>query len=201
MGVWKSGPTATKTANLNKLHKHIQCLLWISISNRVPTADFTGKKTAPNQSSVPRYSSRLAARRMAAEINRQRAFDARLRLVEDQEASRLGDVGSAGPWELDANRNTNKIELPPWRIHDLRRTCATGMAEIGIAPHVVEACLNHVSGAKAGVAGTYDRAAYATEKRIAFDPWAAHIVSLTSALSTQESPKKSFSTQSEVKPT
>ena len=38
------------------------------------------------------------------------------------------------------------------------------MAEIGIAPHIVEACLNHVSGAKAGVAGTYNRAAYAAGK-------------------------------------
>src|SRR5262249_5207087 len=42
---------------------------------------------------------------------------------------------------------------PAWVIHDLRRTAATGMAEVGVAPHVGEACLNHVSGAKAGVAG------------------------------------------------
>ncbi|WP_377828814.1 tyrosine-type recombinase/integrase [Bradyrhizobium lupini] len=80
----------------------------------------------------------------------------------------------------DANRNSDEVKLPPWRLHDLRRTCATGMAEIGIAPHIVEACLNHVSGAKAGVAGTYNRAAYASEKKIALDRWAAHILGLTS---------------------
>lgn len=66
----------------------------------------------------------------------------------------------------------------PWVLHDLRRTAATGMAELGIAPHIVEAVLNHVSGAKAGVAGTYNRAAYAPEKKAALERWAAHIMSL-----------------------
>ncbi|RCL04002.1 MAG: hypothetical protein JSC189_000039 [Candidatus Tokpelaia sp. JSC189] len=44
-----------------------------------------------------------------------------------------------------------------WRLHDIRRTVATGMASLGIAPHVVEAVLNHVSGAMAGVAGVYNQ--------------------------------------------
>jgi hypothetical protein len=39
-------------------------------------------------------------------------------------------------------------------------------------PHVVEACVNHVSGHKAGVAGIYNRAVYATEKREAVERWA-----------------------------
>ena len=50
------------------------------------------------------------------------------------------------------------------------------MAEIGIAPHIVEACLNHVSGAKAsGVAGVYNRALHAEEKKVALERWAAHV--------------------------
>lgn len=65
-----------------------------------------------------------------------------------------------------------------WRLHDLRRTCATGMAEIGILPHIVEACLNHISGAKAGVAGIYNRAAYTEEKKVALERWAVHVQSL-----------------------
>jgi integrase len=52
-------------------------------------------------------------------------------------------------------------EIAPWRIHDIRRTVATGMAEIGVQPHVVRAVLNHISGHKAGVAGIYNRATYA----------------------------------------
>jgi integrase len=70
------------------------------------------------------------------------------------------------------------MAIPPWRLHDLRRTAATGMAEIGIAPHIVEAALNHISGAKAGVAGTYNRAAYAPEKRAALERWASHVQGL-----------------------
>ena len=65
--------------------------------------------------------------------------------------------------------------IEPFILHDLRRTCATGMASIGIAPHIVEACLNHVSGAKAGVAGTYNVEQYAKEKKAAFQRWAEHI--------------------------
>jgi integrase len=70
-------------------------------------------------------------------------------------------------------------DVPHFRIHDLRRTAATQMAEIGIAPHIVEACLNHISGAKASVAGTYNRAAYAAEKKAALERWAAHLENLT----------------------
>jgi integrase len=68
----------------------------------------------------------------------------------------------------------------PWRLHDLRRTCATGMANLGVHPHVVGAALNHISGAKAGVAGTYNRAAYAKEKADALQRWAAHVEGLVS---------------------
>jgi hypothetical protein len=47
-------------------------------------------------------------------------------------------------------------------------------------PHIVEACVNHVSGAKAGVAGTYNRAEYLKERRSAFERLAAHIEHITS---------------------
>jgi integrase len=66
----------------------------------------------------------------------------------------------------------------PWRLHDIRRTVATGMADLGVQPHVIEAVLNHISGHKAGVAGVYNRATYAAEKRQALDMWAAHVDSL-----------------------
>jgi integrase len=66
----------------------------------------------------------------------------------------------------------------PWRLHDIRRTVATRMADLGVLPHVVEAVLNHVSGHRAGVAGVYNRARYASEKRQALDLWAAHLEQL-----------------------
>jgi integrase len=84
--------------------------------------------------------------------------------------------GKISGWARIKDRLDEAMGNPPhWVLHDLRRTAATGMAEIGIAPHIVEAALNHVSGAKAGVAGTYNRAAYAPEKRAALERWAAHI--------------------------
>jgi len=71
--------------------------------------------------------------------------------------------------------------LKPWTIHDLRRTCATEMAEsppdgLGIQPHVVEGVLNHASGHKGGVAGIYNRATYDKGKREALNLWAEHVM-------------------------
>jgi len=83
-------------------------------------------------------------------------------------------------------RIDKRMKTTPWRFHDLRRTCATGMAEIGVAPHVVEAVLNHVSGAKASVAGTYNRAAYAAEKKAALERWAAHVEGLVAGAKSAE---------------
>jgi hypothetical protein len=65
-----------------------------------------------------------------------------------------------------------------WTLHDLRRTAATKMADIGIQPHVIEAVLNHVSGHKAGVAGIYNRSAYQKEMKTALLRWADHIRAL-----------------------
>jgi integrase len=81
-------------------------------------------------------------------------------------------------WSKLKKRIDRRMDTAPWRLHDLRRTTATGMAELGIAPHIVEAVLNHVSGARAGVAGTYNRAAYAGEKKAALERWAAHVEGL-----------------------
>ncbi|GJE32286.1 hypothetical protein LDDCCGHA_2472 [Methylobacterium oxalidis] len=52
------------------------------------------------------------------------------------------------------------------------------MAGLGTQPHVIEAVLNHISGHRAGVAGIYNRATYAAEKRAALDAWAEHIKKL-----------------------
>ena len=79
-----------------------------------------------------------------------------------------------------AKQERRNVTIAPWRLHDLRRTAATGMAEIGIAPHIVEACLNHISGHKSGVAGVYNRATYATEKKVALEKWAGHVQRLVS---------------------
>jgi integrase len=62
-------------------------------------------------------------------------------------------------------------EANDWRLHDLRRTAASGMARAGVAPHVVEKVLNHLSGRISGVAAVYNRYFYDPEKRAALEEW------------------------------
>jgi integrase len=77
---------------------------------------------------------------------------------------------------LDGRLAAAGVALDPWTIHDLRRSAATGMADLGTQPHVVEAVLNHISGHKAGVAGIYNKAVYEKEKCAALGIWADHVV-------------------------
>jgi integrase len=74
--------------------------------------------------------------------------------------------------------------VAPWVHHDLRRTMATKMAEMNIAPHVIEACLNHVSGHKHGVHGVYNRSDYSAQKRHAFAAWAEHLLAIVEGRAT-----------------
>jgi len=67
-----------------------------------------------------------------------------------------------------------------WTWHDLRRTSASGMAGLGIAPHVVEAVLNHKSGSIKGVAAVYNRYSYSAEKRAALEAWSRYLDTLIS---------------------
>jgi hypothetical protein len=61
---------------------------------------------------------------------------------------------------------------------DLRRTCTTGMARLGIAPHVADRVLNHTSGTISGVAAVYNRFAYLPERKAALDAWSRFIEDL-----------------------
>jgi integrase len=65
--------------------------------------------------------------------------------------------------------------IPAWRIHDLRRTAATGMASLGYPPHVIERVLNHVSGVTSGLVGVYQHYQYRAERKAALLAWAEHV--------------------------
>lgn len=77
--------------------------------------------------------------------------------------------------EAVAERAQGAPELPlaPWRLHDLRRTAASGMAALGHPPHVIEAVLNHSSGARGGLVGVYQRYHHRPERKAALLNWAA----------------------------
>jgi integrase len=71
------------------------------------------------------------------------------------------------------------LAVTDWVHHDFRRTVVTRMAEeLNIAPHIIEAVVNHVSGHKAGVAGVYNRADYRVQTRQALTAWSEHLLAI-----------------------
>jgi integrase len=78
-----------------------------------------------------------------------------------------------------AKRELDQLsEVTGWRLHDLRRTCVSGMARLGVAPHVADKILNHQSGTISGVAAVYQRHQFLAERRAALDQWGAHVSQL-----------------------
>lgn len=93
-------------------------------------------------------------------------------------------AGGFSGWSNCKARLDKRLQpMPEWHLHDLRRTMSTVMNDrLGVAPHVVEACLNHISTAasgKASVAGVYNRAAYLRERTQALRLWGDHIAAVT----------------------
>ena len=62
-----------------------------------------------------------------------------------------------------------------WRLHDLRRTMVSGMARLGVAPHIADKILNHASGTISGVAAVYQRHEFMQEREDALNRWSAHV--------------------------
>ena len=65
-----------------------------------------------------------------------------------------------------------------WRLHDLRRCAASGLARLQTPPHVIEAVLNHRSGTISRIAAVYNRYNYLDEKREALEAWSRHVAGL-----------------------
>jgi integrase len=74
--------------------------------------------------------------------------------------------------------NVGSLILPggEWSAHDLRRTMATRMGDLGVAPHIIERCLNHI---QQGIVGVYQRQEYLGERQSAYETWGAQLDSLT----------------------
>jgi integrase len=86
-------------------------------------------------------------------------------------------------WDRAKTILDQRVGIAPWTLHDLRRTCATQLGELGIQPHHIEAILNHYSGHRAGVAGVYQRAKYEPEMRAALQRWADWLEQITAPTS------------------
>lgn len=89
------------------------------------------------------------------------------------------DNGPSGFSKVQARLRAAMVEalgsVPEWRLHDVRRTVATGMQRLGIRLEVTEAVLNHISGTRAGIAGVYQRHHFINEKRHALEAWASEL--------------------------
>jgi integrase len=72
--------------------------------------------------------------------------------------------------------------LAQFGFHDLRRSCASGMARLGVDLHVIERCLNHVSGSFGGIVGVYQKHKFEDGMRRAMDAWGAHVERLASGV-------------------
>ena len=105
---------------------------------------------------------------------------ARLAEVREQRCGLVfpGESGKAvfGGWSKSKAKLDKDSGVIGWRLHDLRRTMATGLQRLGVRLEVTEAVLNHVSGTRGGIVGIYQRHDWAAEKRTALDGWAAHVL-------------------------
>jgi integrase len=82
-----------------------------------------------------------------------------------------GQGGYSG-WSKSKAELDEACKVKEWTLHDIRRTVRTGLGKLGVAPHVAEAVVNHLP---ARLIRTYDRNAYAGEKKAALDAWASHL--------------------------
>jgi integrase len=79
-----------------------------------------------------------------------------------------------------AGRDPSKIIIPTFRLHDLRRSTASGLQRLGVRVEVIERCLNHLSGSFSGVTGIYQRDMLADEQAAAWARWSEHVAGLVS---------------------
>jgi len=94
--------------------------------------------------------------------------------------SRAGGGRAFSGFSRSKRRLAVAAEIEPFRLHDFRRTISTKLASFGVAPHVTERLLNHVSGILGGVAGVYNRFKYIDEMRDALTRWSDHVEALAS---------------------
>ena len=104
-------------------------------------------------------------------------------------ASRLGSyvfsISGVKPFQnfTIAKRALDELSgVTGWRLHDLRRTCVSGMAGLGVPPHVADKILNHQSGTISGVAAVYQRHHFLAERKLALERWGQYIETLVGEL-------------------
>jgi integrase len=90
-------------------------------------------------------------------------------------------LSGAHPFQ-DFGKGKRKLDtisgVTGWKLHDLRRTCVSGMAGLGVAPHVADKILNHQTGTISGVAAVYQRHQFLAERKEALEKWGEHVAQI-----------------------
>ena len=118
--------------------------------------------------------------------------------LSEQAMAVLKHAGQRGPCVLSllgtkpfqefsrAKRRLDELSgVTGWRLHDLRRTCVSGMARLGIAPHIADKILNHQSGTISGVAAVYQRHEFLSERKEALERWGSYVAQVVSPVSSE----------------
>jgi integrase len=175
VAIWKAAPASDYGAILKLLilsgcrRQEIGGLRWSEIDHDTRTIKIPAdrsKNHRPHEVAL----SELAWSLLPTQIDDDRAF------VFGRSDSANGFGGWAFCKEVLNEALGDAFE--PWTVHDIRRTVATRMADLGVFPHVVEAALNHQSGHKGGIAGIYNKSRYEREVRTALALWSDHVRAL-----------------------
>lgn len=103
------------------------------------------------------------------------------KVAKRDKAGPSGFSKALAQYRIEVDQALDRAPLPldaQWRLHDIRRTVATGLQRLGVRLEVTEAALNHVSGSRGGIAGVYQRYDWRAEKRAALDAWGGFVLAL-----------------------
>ncbi len=175
--VWKAaaadatpyGPIIRLLLLTGQRRDEVRGIRWSEVSADLTTWTIPGERTKNGQPSVVPLSAPAQAilRTQLAKVREQRRG-----LVFPGEGGKV----MFGNWSKSKTALDEAAGVTGWRVHDLRRTVATGLQRLGVRLEVTEAVLNHVSGSRGGIVGIYQRHDWKTEKRTALDGWAAHVL-------------------------
>jgi integrase len=101
------------------------------------------------------------------------------RIAESKRVFTTNGKTAVSGWSRAKSKLDELSGVSDWRIHDLRRTVATGLQKLGVNLQTIEAVLGHTSGSRSGLVGVYQRHSFDAEKRAALDTWGAHVQSIT----------------------
>jgi integrase len=163
---WPHGPAFQILILTGARREEIGQLRWSEIDNN--TIKLEGSRTKNGEPhNIP-----LSAEACAVLYNLPRIADSEFVFTFS------GHVPLSGWSKAKANIDDFAALAAPWRTHDLRRSCATGLQQLGTPLQVTEAILGHIAGSRAGIVGIYQRYSYDAEKRAALEVWGAHVMAL-----------------------